>query len=131
MQTHDELVVKQKRKTSSDLKEAFFTQEKTHAILVTQCQLLAPQQCRLQQKIGELYHILHYHSKSYRTFLSDSGTGNLHIYLRTVAEANFERVSNFGQKIVFLCELLQTHLSLCRYKNCFSVVNTVCHIKFC
>ena len=43
MQTHDELVVKQKRKTSSDLKEAFFTQEKTHAILVTQCQLLAPQ----------------------------------------------------------------------------------------
>ena len=32
----------------------------------------------------------------------------------TVEEANFERVSNFGQKKGFLCELLQIHLSLCR-----------------
>ena len=36
-----------------------------------------------------------------------------------VEEANFERVSNFGQKKGFLCELLLTHLSLCRDKNFF------------
>ena len=37
----------------------------------------------------------------------------------TVEEAKFERVSNFGQIKVFLCELLLTHLSLCRSTHFF------------
>ena len=48
MQTQNELVVKEKRKHIFRFKRSFFlTQEKTHAVLATQCQLPAPQQCRL------------------------------------------------------------------------------------
>ena len=50
-------------------------------------------------------------------FKASTGTG-------AVEEANFERVSNFGQKKGFLCELLLIHLSLCRYKKKFCLVNT-------